>query len=142
VVILEGQIFRADFSQSSGATRCFMATSLGELWKWHRRFGHLSFELLSCLSGLNLVRGLPWFKFRKDLVCESCMHAKIIAASHPPLTDVMTEYPCELLHMDLAGPTRVRSVGGKWYVMVVLDDYSWYAWVFFMVEKGETFHFV
>jgi hypothetical protein len=23
-----------------------------ELWKWHRRLGHLSFDLLSCLSGL------------------------------------------------------------------------------------------
>jgi hypothetical protein len=26
----------------------------------------------------------------------------------------MTERPCELLHMDLVGPTRVRSAGGKW----------------------------
>jgi transposase InsO family protein len=36
--------------------------------------------------------------------------------------------------MDLAG--------GKWYVLVVVDDYSRYAWVFFLEEKGETFGFV
>jgi hypothetical protein len=32
----------------------------------------------------------------------------MVAASHPPLTDVMTEHPCELFHMDLVGPTHVR----------------------------------
>jgi transposase InsO family protein len=66
----------------------------------------------------------------------------MVVASHPPLTDVMTEHPCELLHMDLVGPARVRSVGGKWYVLVVVDDYSRYAWVYFLEEKGETFGFV
>jgi transposase InsO family protein len=29
-----------------------------------------------------------------------------------------------------------------WYVLVVVDDYSRYAWVFFLEEKGETFGFV
>jgi hypothetical protein len=44
--------------------------------------------------------------------------------------------------MDLVGPSHVRSVGGKWYVLVVVDDYSRYTWVFFLEEKGETFGFV
>jgi transposase InsO family protein len=66
----------------------------------------------------------------------------MVATSHPPLTDVMMERPCELLHMDLVGPAHVRSVGGSWYVLVVVDDYSWYVWVFFLEEKGETFGFV
>jgi hypothetical protein len=33
-------------------------------------------------------------------------------------------------------------MGGKWYVLVVVDDYSRYVWVFFLEEKGETFGFV
>jgi hypothetical protein len=41
----------------------------------------------------------------------------MVASSHPPLTDVMTERPCELLHMDLVGQARVRSTGRKWYVL-------------------------
>jgi transposase InsO family protein len=68
--------------------------------------------------------------------------AQMVASSHPPLTDVMTEHPCELLHMDLVDPPRVRSVGGKWYTLVVVDNYSQYAWVFFHEENGETFGFV
>jgi hypothetical protein len=142
MVVPEGQVFRADFSQSSGVERCFLAGSSSELWKWHRKVGHLSFDLLSHLSKLNLVRGSPRLRLEKESVCAPCRHAKMVASSHPLLTDVMTERPCELLHMGLVGPARVRSTGGKWYVIVVLDDYSRYAWVFFLEEKGETFGFV
>ena len=141
-IIPEGQIFRADFSQCVGSSRCLVAGVSAELWKWHRRLGHLSFDLLSCLCGLGLVRGLPKLKYQKDLVCAPCRHGKMVAASHPPLTSVMTERPCELFHMDLVGPARVCSAGGKWYVLVIVDDYSRYAWVFFLADKGETFGFV
>jgi hypothetical protein len=89
-----------------------------------------------------MVRGLPRLRLEKELVCALYRHAKTVAPSHPPLTDVMTKRPCELLHMDLVGPARVRSAGGKWYVLVVVDDYSRYAWVFFFEDKGETFGFV
>jgi transposase InsO family protein len=44
--------------------------------------------------------------------------------------------------MDLVGPARVCSAGGKWYVLVIVDDYSRYAWVFFLADKGEMFGFV
>ena len=66
----------------------------------------------------------------------------MVISSHPPITKVITECLGELLHMDLVGPSCVRSVGGKWYVLVVVDDYSHYAWVFFLESKDETFGFV
>jgi hypothetical protein len=120
MVVPEGQVFRADFSESSGVERCFLAGSSSELWKWHRKLGHLSFDLLSRLSKLNLVRGLPRLRLEKELVCAPCRHVKMVASSHPPLTDVMTERPCKLLLMDLVGPARVRSVG----VSGILPGYS------------------
>jgi hypothetical protein len=54
-IIPEGQIFRVDFSQCVGSSHCLVAGVSAELWKWHRRLGHLSFDLLSSLSGLGLV---------------------------------------------------------------------------------------
>jgi hypothetical protein len=54
-IVPEGQIFRDDFSQCVGTSRCLVAGVSAELWKWHRRPGHLSFDLLSHLSGLRLV---------------------------------------------------------------------------------------
>jgi hypothetical protein len=44
--------------------------------------------------------------------------------------------------MDLVGPSRVCPAGAKWYVLVIVDDYSRYAWVFFLADKGVTFGFV
>nr|GEZ14796.1 hypothetical protein [Tanacetum cinerariifolium] len=43
-----------------------------------------------------------------------------------------------LLHMDLCGPMRVASINGKRYVLVIVDDYSRYTWVYFLRTKDET----
>ena len=40
--------------------------------------------------------------------------------------------------MDLMGPTRTESMGGKRYIMVVVDDFSRYSWVEFLREKSEA----
>jgi hypothetical protein len=81
-------------------------------------------------------------KFESDLVCAPCHHGKMIAASHSPVNTVMTEHPGQLLHMDTICPSQVRSMGGKWYVLVIIDDYSRYSWVFFLERKDEVFeHF-
>jgi hypothetical protein len=51
----------------------------------------------------------------------------MIAASHSLVNTVMTEHLGQLLHMDTVGPSRVRSMGDKWYVLVIVDDYSRYS---------------
>jgi hypothetical protein len=44
--------------------------------------------------------------------------------------------------MDTIGPSRVHSVGDKWYVLVIVDDYSRYSCIFFLENKDEIFkHF-
>jgi hypothetical protein len=137
-----GNVFQADFSSAQSSLSCLISQSSSELWKWHRRLGHLSFDLLSRLSGLGLLRGLPLLKFETDLVCAPCRHGKMIAASHSLVNTVMTEHSRQLLHMDTIGPSRVRSMGGKWYILVIVDDYSRYSWVFFLERKDEVFeHF-
>jgi hypothetical protein len=42
---------------------------LFELWKLHRRLGHMCFNLLYRVSGLGLIRGLLKLLFEKDLTC-------------------------------------------------------------------------
>jgi transposase InsO family protein len=41
--------------------------------------------------------------------------------------------------MDIVSPSWVHSMGGKWYVLVIIDDYSCYSWVFFLESKDEVF---
>jgi hypothetical protein len=106
------------------------------------RLGHLKFNLLCRLSGLGLLRGLPFLKFKSNLVCAPCRHGKMIASSHSSVNTVIIEQPGQLLHMDIVSPSQVRSMGGKWYVLVIVDDYSHYFWVFFLESKDEVFeHF-
>jgi hypothetical protein len=123
-------IFQTNFSSTQPSLRCLISQSSSELWKWHSRLGHLSFDLLYRLSGLGLLRGLPLLKFESDLVCAPCRHGKMIAASHSPVNTVMTEHPGQLHHLDTVGPSQVRSMGGKWYVLIIVDDYSRYSCVF------------
>jgi transposase InsO family protein len=81
-------------------------------------------------------------RFESELVCAPCHHGKMITASHSLVNTVMTEHPGQLLHMDTVSPSWVRSMGGKWCVLVVVDDYSRYSWVFFLERKDEVFeHF-
>jgi hypothetical protein len=98
--------------------------------------------LLCRISGLGLLCGLPLLKFESGLVCAPCHHGKMITASHSPVNTVMTEHPRQLLHMDTVGPSRVRSMSDKWYILVIIDYYSRYSWVFFLESKYEVFeHF-
>jgi transposase InsO family protein len=78
-------------------------------------------------------------KFESDLVCASCRHGKMIAASYSPVNTVMTEH--KLLHMDTVSPSQVCSMGGKWYVLIIVDDYSRYSWIFFLESKDEVFEY-
>ena len=45
----------------------------------------------------------------------------------------------ELLHMNLFGPTQYTSIDGNKYGFVIVDDYSRYTWVFFLVDKSYAF---
>ncbi|WVZ63422.1 LOW QUALITY PROTEIN: hypothetical protein U9M48_013056 [Paspalum notatum var. saurae] len=135
-------LVRVDLTSVSGSVRYLVASPSTDIWKWHRRLGHLSFDLLVRLSSMGLIQGLPKLKAQKDLVCHPCRHGKMVAASHTPVSKVMTSYPGELLHKDTGGPARVASVSGKWYVLVVVDDFSRFSWVFFMEFKDEAFGFV
>jgi hypothetical protein len=102
----------------------------------------MNFDLLCRLSGLGLLRGSPLLKFESDLACAPCCHGKMIVVSHSLINIVMNEHPGQLLHIDIVGSSRVHSMGGKWYVLVIIDDYSRYSWVFFLESKDKVFdHF-
>jgi hypothetical protein len=60
-------------------------------------------------------------------VCAPCRHGNMIVASHSLVNIVMTERHGQLHHMDTIGHSQVRSMEGKWYVLVIVDDYSCYS---------------
>nr|AAK02025.2 Putative copia-type pol polyprotein [Oryza sativa]AAP52042.1 retrotransposon protein, putative, unclassified [Oryza sativa Japonica Group] len=106
-----GRVFKADFENPvSPMITCLVAKFDKDVMFWHHRLGHVGFDHLTRLSGLDLVRGLPKLKKDLDLVCTPCRHAKMVSTSHAPIVSVMTNAPGQLLHMDTVGPARVQSV--------------------------------
>ena len=96
-------------------------------------------DLMSKLVRKDLVRGLPKIKFEITKLCDACQLGKQTRNSFKPKNVVTTTRPLELIHMDLFGPTRTSSLGGKKYGFVIVDDYSRYTWVMFLGHKDETF---
>lgn len=45
----------------------------------------------------------------------------------------------ELIRMDLCGPIRIQSNGGKKYILVVVDDYTRFTCTMFLKPKDETY---
>ncbi|GJY81046.1 retrovirus-related pol polyprotein from transposon TNT 1-94 [Tanacetum coccineum] len=73
-----------------------------------------------------------------DHLCSACKRGKIKKAYHPLKLVPSDHSKLELLHMDLCGPMRVASINGKKYILVIVDDYSRYTWVYFLHSKDET----
>ncbi|GKC64914.1 putative ribonuclease H-like domain-containing protein [Tanacetum coccineum] len=104
---------------------CLIAkATVDEFNKWHRRLGHVNFKNLNKLVKGNLVRGLPLKIFQNDHTCVACQKRKQHKASCKAKLVSSISQPLQLLHMDLFGPTSVRSLNHKTYCLVITDDFS------------------
>ncbi|GJX44706.1 retrovirus-related pol polyprotein from transposon TNT 1-94 [Tanacetum coccineum] len=115
-----------------------LATVVDNSTLWHRILGHANMRLIQSLSSKELVRNLPKLKYDK-LFCDACKIGKQAHASHKAKNMVSTKRFLELLHMDLFGPSAIKSYRGNLYTLVVVDDYSRYTWTRFLKTKNEAF---
>ncbi|GKE21088.1 putative ribonuclease H-like domain-containing protein, partial [Tanacetum coccineum] len=123
----------------SGGLSCLIAkATVDESNKWHRRLGHVNFKTLNKLVKGNLIRALPSKTFQNDHTCVVCQKGKQHKTSYKAKVVSSISQPLKLLHMDLFGPTSVRSINQKTYCLVITDDFSRFSWVFFLRTKDET----
>ncbi|GJY11213.1 putative ribonuclease H-like domain-containing protein [Tanacetum coccineum] len=109
---------------SGGLTCLFAKATIDESNLWHRRLGHINFKTMNKLMKGNLVRGLPSKLFENNHTCVACQKGKQHKASCKTKLVSSISQPLQMLHMDLFGPTSVRSINHKIYCLVVTDDYS------------------
>ena len=93
---------------------------------WHQRFNHANFKQVTKVSKLEAVEGLPKFGKVEKTICGVCQMGKQTKASHQKVNVIATSQWLELLHVDLMRPIRTESLGGKRYIMVIVDDFSRY----------------
>ena len=96
---------------------------------WHQRLRHASYKHLSIVSKHESILGIPKLNRVSNVVCGPCQLGKQTKAKHPGTQTFATSKPLKLLYLDLMGPTRTESLGGKRYIMVVVDNFTRYTWV-------------
>nr|GFA08476.1 retrovirus-related Pol polyprotein from transposon TNT 1-94 [Tanacetum cinerariifolium] len=112
--------------------------SKNKSWLWHRRLNHLNFGTINDLARKDLVCGLPRLNFKKYHLCSACQLGKSKKYAHKTKTINTIMEVLHTLHMDLCGPMRVRSINGKKYILIIVDDYFRFTWVKFLRNKDET----
>ena len=144
-VIFKGErvnnVYTIDLSSlTNQSVECFIAIKVDSCI-WHRRLGHTSIELIGDLNKGDHAIGLPKVKFQKDKIYGACQMGKQVKSSFKAKIKVTTTRPFQLLHMDLFGPCRVASLGGKHYAYVIIDDYSRFTWYSFLLIRMKVWSF-
>jgi hypothetical protein len=96
---------------------------------WHRRLGHLHHRAVATLTGLSVSNNLS--------PCQVCIQSK----HQRQFTRTPVERaarPFELIHSDLCGPISTPSCSGSRYLLLYIDDYSRWAYGFFLRSKEST----
>lgn len=97
---------------------------------WNQWLGHVNYKLLKKISSFNTIRNLPTITTFLEHVCGLCQLEKQSKIQH-----LSTMRPLELLYMDLIGSMCSTSIGGRKYILVVVDNFSRYTWVMLLREK-------
>nr|GEW13123.1 hypothetical protein [Tanacetum cinerariifolium] len=127
-----------DIVPSGDLTCLFAKATVDESNLWHRSLGHINFKTINKLVEGNLVRGLPTKVFEIHNTCIAYKKGKQHRASCKTKPVSFVNQPLFRLHMDLFGPTFVKSLNKKNYCLVITDDYGRFTWVFFLATNDET----
>jgi hypothetical protein len=105
---------------------------------WHERFGHLNFRYMQQLSKHKLVDGLPDIHFSKG-VCEGCVLRKHPQEKFDKGKSQQASTPLDLIHSDLMGLFPHPSISKARFILIFVDDFSHFTWIYFLRQKSEVF---
>jgi hypothetical protein len=132
---LKNKLYLVDFNESKAKLETCLVAKSSMGWLWHRRLAHVGMRNLAKLLKDNHILGLTDVHLEKDRIYKACQAKKQVGVPHPPKSIMTTTQPLELIHMDLFGLVAYLSLGGNKYGLVIIDDYSYFTWAFFVYDK-------
>ena len=90
------------------------------------------------ISNKILVDGLPDIHFSKG-ICEGCVLGKHPQEKFEKGKNQKTSSPLDLIHSDLMVPFPHPSINKAMYMLIFVDDFSCFTWIFFLRKKSEVF---
>lgn len=103
-----------------------------EVWLWHKRLGHPSFQYLQHLFNSLFAR-----VHVSNFHCETCIFAKSHSASFP-VSSNKSHVPFPLIHFDVWGPFHVPTYTGAKYFVSFIDDCTHVSWVYLLKNKSDV----
>lgn len=76
--------------------------------------------------------GIPQMAKVDNIVCGPCQLGKQTRTHHQATLTTATSRPLELFHI------HTKSLGGKRYIMVLLDDFTKFTWAILLRSKFEA----
>ena len=104
---------------------------------WHQRLGHTHYQNMPCMIQYEAVSGMPQMTVG-NISYEICALGKQTRTKIPQRTSSTSEI-LQLVHSDVCGPLRTRSLRGARYFLTFTDDFSKMTFVYFLSCKRETF---
>jgi transposase InsO family protein len=126
-----------DSSQEIHAMSC-TSNNRSSVALWHRRLGHFHSQGLRRMISAGAVKGMPKLTISNS-TCMQCLKGKQSRKAIPKQRTTDTTGILQLVHSDIAGPFRTRSLGGSLYFITFIDDFSKKTWVYFLNSKSECF---
>lgn len=71
--------------------------------------------------------------------CKGCVLGKNVNKPFPR-SESRSKEILDLVHFDVCGPMPVKSIGGSFYYVTFIDDFSRKAWIYFMKTKDKVFN--
>jgi len=71
-------VYKINFSELVDQKVVFLLSMNDKKWVWHRRLEHVNWKLISKLSKLQLVKGLPIIDYHSDALCGASQKGKIV----------------------------------------------------------------
>jgi len=110
----------------------------GDIVDLHRRCGHTNFRTINLMSQLGILPRIETFGGDPlTKACELCLKGKMTRTVIPKTGRKRKSEPGDVIHSDLCGPMRTRSIQGNKYMVTYLDDATGWAYTGFISEKSQ-----
>ena len=76
------------------------------------------------LANKELVERLLSLDYKLESTCDACIKNKQARSPFMKLKKIVSSTPCELLHLDICGLMRTKSIKGKSYILVTIHEFS------------------
>jgi hypothetical protein len=127
-------------TDANSESASYISTLPLDISLWHRRLAHHDHNSVKQMISKQLVTGIDIkSKQAPDPICEPCLAGKMNANPFPSSTTRASK-PLALIHTDLHGPFKTRTISGYRYWITFIDDYTRFRAVMFLKSKDEAFN--